>query len=206
MDILKMTLSYGFLCKNLEFQAKFLWWKFNIGVGKWLGVSRHQAITQNNVEPHLSIHYNVTSQNELTLCGLVTKHDRNLSTSCQKMACHLLSHKPLLESIQFWVIKLDCGLVASHQRLNSLAPGRFVWNLRSVKLPSGECPWTLLINISSGNGFVLSGNKPLPELVLTEINDTIGHNKVMQTRHNSIANALESRLSASSHWYEIAQL
>ena len=39
-----------------------------------------------------------------------------------------------------------------------------------LKLPSDECQWILLmINIGSGNGLVLSGNKPLPEPVLTQI-------------------------------------
>ena len=40
-----------------------------------------------------------------------------------------------------------------------------------VKLPSDEGHWTLLmiVKIGSGNGLVPSGNKPLPELMLTQI-------------------------------------
>ena len=37
-----------------------------------------------------------------------------------------------------------------------------------MKLPSYECHKTLL-NIGSGNGLVPSGNKPLPEAMLTQI-------------------------------------
>ena len=37
-------------------------------------------------------------------------------------------------------------------------------------MPSDECHGILLmVNIDSGNGLVLSGNKPLPEPVLTQI-------------------------------------
>ena len=38
-----------------------------------------------------------------------------------------------------------------------------------VKLPSDECNWILLVNFGSGNGLVPSGNKPLPEAMLTQI-------------------------------------
>ena len=75
---------------------------------------------------------------------------------------------------------------------NSFSPGRFEWNFRlsifSIilvingwaifeQLPSNGCHWTLLkiIQIGSGNGLVLSGNKPLPEPMLTQINVAIGH-------------------------------
>ena len=45
----------------------------------------------------------------------------------------------------------------------------------SVKLPSDEYHWALLMisNIGSGNDFVPSGNKPLPETMLTQIYVTI---------------------------------
>ena len=43
-----------------------------------------------------------------------------------------------------------------------------------VKLPSSECIKTsLMINMASGNGLVPSGNKPLPESMLTQIYGTI---------------------------------
>ena len=72
---------------------------------------------------------------------------------------------------------------------NSLAPGKLEWNFRHVvsKIFSDwwlryllwNCPtmnvtghrWS--VNIGSGNGLVLSGNKPLPEPVLTKISVTI---------------------------------
>ena len=40
-----------------------------------------------------------------------------------------------------------------------------------VKLPEYEYHWTSLMisHIGSGNGLVLSGNKPLPEPMLTQI-------------------------------------
>ena len=48
----------------------------------------------------------------------------------------------------------------THSLLNSLAPGKFEWNFRHVIFKQS--------NIGSGNGLVPSGNKPLPELMLTQ--------------------------------------
>ena len=44
-----------------------------------------------------------------------------------------------------------------------------------VNLPLDECHSTLLmiVNIGSDNGSVLSGNKPVPEPMLTQISVTI---------------------------------
>ena len=48
-----------------------------------------------------------------------------------------------------------------------------------VKLPSDECHWTLLmISQRSGNGLVLSGNKPLPDADLCHHVASLGHNEL----------------------------
>ena len=50
-------------------------------------------------------------------------------------------------------------------RLNLVSNG---WG---ITLSNNKCQWTLLIevNIGSGDGLVPSGNKPLPEPMLTQI-------------------------------------
>ena len=43
---------------------------------------------------------------------------------------------------------------------------KFMAHLSFVKFPSDQCKWTLLmlrVNIASGHGLVLTGNKPLPD-------------------------------------------
>ena len=73
----------------------------------------------------------------------------------------------------------------SQARFNSLAPGKFEWNFRYVIFKwilviagwSISCEIALIrmsleftvwsVNIGSGNGLVPSGNKPLPEPMLT---------------------------------------
>ena len=80
---------------------------------------------------------------------------------------------------------------ASHQVFNSLAPGKFEWNFGFVVFKRilviddrGICCeiaqiWMSLdftddqVNIGSGNGLVPSGNKPLPEPMLTQISVAI---------------------------------
>ena len=76
--------------------------------------------------------------------------------------------------------------VPSNFLVNSLAPGKFEWNLGHVIFKqilvidgwgmSWYCPnmnvtglhwWS--VNIGSGNGLVPSGNKPLPDPMLTQI-------------------------------------
>ena len=44
-------------------------------------------------------------------------------------------------------------------------------------MPQDLSEWWL-VNIGSGNGLVPSGNKPLPEPMLTKYNDAIWHQKV----------------------------
>ena len=74
---------------------------------------------------------------------------------------------------------------------NSLAPGNFEWNFRYVIFqgilmidgwgisseisPNINVSWLhwWSFNIGSGNGLVPSGNKPLPEPMLTQISDAI---------------------------------
>ena len=74
---------------------------------------------------------------------------------------------------------------------SSLAPGKFEWNFRYVNFPKDFSDWWLRhllwncpdmnvnwlhwwsVNIGSGNGLVPSGNKPLPESMLTQISDVI---------------------------------
>ena len=82
-------------------------------------------------------------------------------------------------------------------KINSLATGKFEWNFRYVIFKwilvidgwgiSGEIVliWMSLhwwsVNIVSGNGLVLSGNKPLPEPMLTQISRhmaSLGHNEL----------------------------
>ena len=78
--------------------------------------------------------------------------------------------------------------------INSLAPGRFelnfmyvilklilvtdVWGISCrialIWIATGLHWWS--VNIDSGNGLVPSGNKPLPEPMLTKIPVTIWHN------------------------------
>ena len=71
--------------------------------------------------------------------------------------------------------------------ITSLAPGRFEWMFRKVILKANFTSWWLMyflwnhhlmnvtqpylwsVNIGSGNGLVPSGNKPLPEPMLTQI-------------------------------------
>ena len=77
--------------------------------------------------------------------------------------------------------------------VNSLAPGKFERNLRYVIFQGNlvidgrgiSCEIALIwmsvdftdewwsVNIGTGNGLVLSGNKPLPEPMLTQISDAI---------------------------------
>ena len=76
------------------------------------------------------------------------------------------------------------------KHFNSLAPGRFQFNFRSVifKLTivnggwgtlwncpqmNGTRPYWWWVNIGSGNGLVLSGTKPLPDPMLTQFYVTI---------------------------------
>ena len=58
-----------------------------------------------------------------------------------------------------------------------------------MKLLSGECHKTSLMinqfNIGSCNGFVASGNKPLPEPMLTQIYVTIWQHKVTMSLQNT---------------------
>ena len=74
---------------------------------------------------------------------------------------------------------------------NSLVPGKFEWNFRHVifervlvidllKHLLWNCPNMIVtglhlwsVNIGSGNGLVPSGNKPLPEPMLTKLSNTI---------------------------------
>ena len=56
-----------------------------------------------------------------------------------------------------------------HHSLNSLAPGRFIVKIALRWMPAATRPYWCYINIGSGNGLVLSGNKPLPEPMLTQI-------------------------------------
>ena len=85
-----------------------------------------------------------------------------------------------------------CWPGLEHVLLNSLAPGKFEWNFRHVIFKqilviddwgisceialiwmslSGLHWWS--VNIGSGNDLVLSGNKPSPEPMLTQIFVTI---------------------------------
>ena len=83
------------------------------------------------------------------------------------------------------------SVISEHMlQIDSLAPGKFEWDFRHVIFKqilvidgwgiSWNCPtmnvirlhW-LSVNIGSGNGLVPSGNKPLPELMLTQIHATI---------------------------------
>ena len=77
-----------------------------------------------------------------------------------------------------------------YTKFNSLAPGEFdyslklvnfklistvnilkyfLWNCYQVNATTGTTSHWSLVNIGSGNGLVLSGNKPLPEPMLTKI-------------------------------------
>ena len=91
------------------------------------------------------------------------------------------------------VMQKGCDTIAdalellSFRWLNSLAPGRFEWNFKQVifklifsgwwlRYSLWNYPQVILIgtywwqvNIGSGNGLVPSGNKPLPEPMLTQI-------------------------------------
>ena len=86
---------------------------------------------------------------------------------------------------------LQYSLLATNY-FNSLAPGKFEWNFRyvifqEILVIDGwgiSCEIALIWmsfdftewwsdNIGSGNGLVASGNKPLPEPMLTQISDAI---------------------------------
>ena len=84
-----------------------------------------------------------------------------------------------------------------YSEVNPLAPEKFEWNFRHVIFKqilvidgwgiswnspnvdvTGLHSWS--VNIGSGNGLVPSGNKPLPEPMLTQISVTIWrHNATM---------------------------
>ena len=108
-------------------------------------------------------------------------------------------HCQICKSFSFvgalWNRKKYIITVMSYQCFNSLAPGKFEWNFRFVifiriLVIAGwgiycwlrnllwNCPninvtglnwWS--VNISSGNGLVPSGNKPLPELMMTMLTE-----------------------------------
>ena len=80
--------------------------------------------------------------------------------------------------------------VSGNTGINSLAPGKFEWNFRhNIQTDFSvwwlqdflwNCPNMIVtglhwwsVNIGSGNGLVPSGNKPLPEPMLTQISVTI---------------------------------
>ena len=58
---------------------------------------------------------------------------------------------------------------------------------------SGPYWWSVnMVNMASGNGLVLSGNKPLPEQMLTQISVTmtpLGHNELIQVKNWYITKA-----------------
>ena len=91
-------------------------------------------------------------------------------------------------------INLSLILSFTTTNIDSLAPGRFEGNFRSVifkpilsdwylRYSLRNChhlnvtgPYLWKVNIGSGNGLVPSGSKPLPELMLTQFYDAIwGH-------------------------------
>ena len=53
---------------------------------------------------------------------------------------------------------------------------RFCWNLLDYEM-NAKGPHRWQVNIGSGNGLVLSGNKPLPEPMLTQFHVTIWHHQ-----------------------------
>ena len=87
--------------------------------------------------------------------------------------------------------------------INSLAPGRYGCNLKSVTFTpisridilehflrngslNAKRPYWRLVTIGSGNGLVLSGNKPSPEPMSTQFCVAIwslGHNELTFLRH-----------------------
>ena len=78
---------------------------------------------------------------------------------------------------KYWFWRIFIFSLAFYCRqpcFNSLEPGRCGWAF-PVKPPSGECnnKTSWFVNISLGNGLVLSGNKPLPEPMLTKFYDAI---------------------------------
>ena len=76
-----------------------------------------------------------------------------------------LTHWPLREAT--WILNLYFSIICQ---------GYWSWAFH-VKLPSDECHkhhWWL-VNVGSGNGLVPSGNKPLPEPMLTQFCITIWH-------------------------------
>ena len=105
------------------------------------------------------------------------------STLVQVMACCRQATSHYLS--QCWLSSLSPYGVARPQWVNSLAPGRcgcwlnyfqthikdrylelFLWNCPQT---NDTTPHLWLVNIGSGNGLVPSGNKPLPEPMLTQI-------------------------------------
>ena len=88
----------------------------------------------------------------------------------------------------------DVGKTQPYQAsINSMAPGKFEWKFEYVIFEwifviddwGFSCEITLVwmslglhwwsVNIGSGNGLVPSGNKPLPEPMLTQISVAIWH-------------------------------
>ena len=99
----------------------------------------------------------------------------------------LYSHQILLSG---YVLASDGLTIHYIQLINSLATGKFEWNFRhlifkQILVIDGwgiSCEIALMnvtelrwwsVNIGSGNGLVPSGNKPLPEPMLTQISVTI---------------------------------
>ena len=67
--------------------------------------------------------------------------------------------------LQFQIGKLQTHFTAKYLKY-------FLWNCYQVYATTPR--WSL-VNIGSGNGLVPSGNKPLPELMLTQIYVTKWH-------------------------------
>ena len=99
------------------------------------------------------------------------------------------STKPVMTQMAIYI---ECYAVCSH--INSLSPGRSACDFECVNFKHslgidleysskyctgintiGSC-W-YWVNIGSGNGLVPSGNKPLPEPILTQIYVTMWHHQ-----------------------------
>ena len=79
--------------------------------------------------------------------------------------------------MNFFFIEIYCLTHWTLEGLDVIQANFSNWWLRYLfmKLPSCDCHWASLtyVSIGSGNGLGLSGNKPLPEAIMTPIYDAI---------------------------------
>ena len=129
---------------------------------------------------HLCIYISLKSQNHTESSILIIKK-KVYPLHCQKYIC------VFFVIIVDWMIIFDKGSI-EYLEINSMSPGGCSFNFMCVMFKcvvvitflsisntmyclyvNGSTSWQMSVRIGLGYGLVLSGNKPLPEPMLTEI-------------------------------------